>query len=144
MTLGEAIEKRNYYLRCLNEVVDIIKQSSSTTDTENTERVDSLFSLLAEHYAMYQKYSLLVSRSESNIKLPLADGVEVSISDAKIVRESMEIRYNCCRSILDGLQNTGGTVCFDIKTVSDMLLKYHDELSNINTTIKSTTWESEV
>jgi len=149
MTLGEAIEKRNYYLRCLNEVVDIIKQSSVANDkyadTENKERVNKLFKLFSEHYAMYQKFKLLVSRSESTIMLPLEDGVEVSIRDAKAVRESMEVRYNCYRDILDTLvSNSNSSVCVDIDEFSSILLNYHDELFGINTKIDKAAWESEV
>lgn len=149
MTLGEAIEKRNYYLRCLDEVVAIIKQSSVAndeyTDTENKKRVNKLFKLFSEHYAMYQKFKLLVSRSESTIMLPLEDGVEVSIRDAKAVRESMEVRYNCYRNILDTLvSNSGSSVCVDIDEFSNILLNYHDELFGINTKIDSAAWRSEV
>lgn len=149
MRLGEVIQKRDYYLRCLMETSGLMKQASIAkdkfTNAENEKRIVGLLNLFNEYYESYQRYSLLVSRTEASAMIPLDDGSEVSIKDAITVRDSMITRYECYKSILDKLiSEAGNFVCIDMETLSNAVLDYHEDIMGINIKIEHALWESEV
>lgn len=148
MLLGEVIEKRDYYFKCLMDTVLLIKQYSIAydkySDKENKDMVEIFFKKFDEYYMEYQKYSLLISRSEASITIPLKNNVEVSIQDARVVKDTMDIRYNCCKDVLNYVLSSNNSVCVDVEKLSETLLSYHGDLLNINTCINNALWSNEV
>lgn len=149
MKLGEVIKKRDYYRGCLIETTSLIKQASTAddkyTDSDNRDRIKKLLSMFSEYYDSYQRYNLLYSRAEVNAVIPLEDGSEISVRDALTIKDAMFLRYECFKSILDMLMNSKNkSVCIDMDFISEMLLKYHEEVLSIETKVTKALWEVEV
>lgn len=149
MKLGEVLKKRDYHKGCLLEVTELIKQSlvanDKYTDKEYKDRVSVLLQQFTDHYNSYQRYSILASRSESNTMIPIDDESDISIRDVSMIKETMVLRYNCFKSILDKLINhNGSSVCIDVDILSNVLLNFHEEIMGMEIKIEKALWTSEV
>lgn len=144
MKLGEAIQKRSYYEKCLADITDLILQASVASDKythkENEYRVSLLLDRFQETYDELMKYNLLVKRSKNEAMIPIDDG-EVSVSDAEAIRDIMSIRYKYFRDILNHLMKSNGNSCVDMEKISDVLMDYHNTLHSIDIRIENAKWE---
>lgn len=151
MFLAELIKEKDYIEDSIDSlkdhILDLVVAKDKTDYKINKSIVDERLEELNELYKKYQQFSVTLERTEASTAIK-ANGTELSLADASIIKGILESRLQSFEYILDNSiyreKKGEGILCIDIDEVFKEIEKLKRDIKTLESQIDFATWQTEV
>jgi len=143
MFLAEAIKEKDYIDESIRNLQHHITIMSTIVDEDT---VNGYMKELDELYNRYQKFSISIERSKNSAFIKLND-TKVSLSDAFVIKESMEYKLKVYENIISDVliyaKESGEESCLDLDYLFGETEKIRLDIKTIGGEIDYALWRIE-
>lgn len=151
MFLAELIKEKDYIEDSIHSlkdhILDLVVAKDKTDYKINKSIIDERLEELDELYKKYQQFSVTLERTEASTAIK-ANGTELSLADASIIKDVLESRLQSFEYILDNSiyreKKDEGILCIDIDEVFKEIEKLKRDIKTLESQIDFATWQTEV
>lgn len=151
MFLAELIKEKDYIEDSIHSlkdhILDLVVAKDKIDYKINKSIIDERLEELDELYKKYQQFSVTLERTEASTAIK-ANGTELSLADASIIKDVLESRLQSFEYILDNSiyreRKDEGILCIDIDEVFKEIEKLKRDIKTLESQIDFATWQTEV